>query len=114
MTLLPSVSVLRPALRHGTVALAIASVLSGCASAPVPVVKREGRLDGPAAGTSSASTVTTTNANGEIVTTPLSQRDESNAITPVRASARFRKLSAHASSRCPFSMIHFASAVAAT
>ncbi|GAB6195836.1 type II secretion system secretin GspD [Lysobacter xanthus] len=79
MTLLPSVPFHRPALRQGTVALAIASILAGCATAPVPTVKREGRLDGPSAGTSSAAATTTTAADGSITTTPLASSDAPRA-----------------------------------
>ncbi|TZF89914.1 type II secretion system secretin GspD [Cognatilysobacter lacus] len=73
MNLLPSAESFRPALRHGTVALTIASLLAGCATAVPPRVARNGRLDGPVAGTSSAAT---TNANGDVVTTPLGAQSE--------------------------------------
>jgi general secretion pathway protein D len=75
MTLQPAPVSLRPVLRHGTVALAIASLLAGCATPAVPRVARDGRLDGPAAGTSSA-TATTTGANGDVVTTPLAAQPD--------------------------------------
>jgi general secretion pathway protein D len=75
MTLQPAPVSLRPVLRHGTVALAIASLLAGCATPAVPRVARDGRLDGPAAGTSSA-TGTTTGANGDVVTTPLATQPD--------------------------------------
>jgi general secretion pathway protein D len=75
MTLQPAPVSLRPVLRHGTVALAIASLLAGCATPAVPRVARDGRLDGPAAGTSSA-TATTTGANGDVVTTPLATQPD--------------------------------------
>ncbi|WP_133478816.1 type II secretion system secretin GspD [Cognatilysobacter segetis] len=68
-------ALVRPVLRHGTVALTIASLLAGCATPAVPRVKREGRLDGPTAGTSSA-TATTTTATGDVVTTPLAAQPE--------------------------------------
>lgn len=61
---------LRLAARHGVVALTIASLLVGCETTPVPSIRRNGRLDGPVAGTSSSGTVVT-RANGEVVTTPL-------------------------------------------
>ena len=69
----------RPVLRHGTVALAIASLLAGCATPAVPRLEREGRLDGPSAGTSSAATTatgTTAAANGGVVTAPLATQAE--------------------------------------
>jgi len=71
----PTAAVLRPALRHGTVALTIASLLAGCATPAVPRLAREGRMDGPAAGTSSATPVATT-VNGGVVTTPLATQAE--------------------------------------
>ncbi|MGY3265959.1 type II secretion system secretin GspD [Lysobacter sp. HA35] len=77
MTFLPATSVLRPALRHSTTAFAIASILAGCTTVTPPVVRRDGRLDGPVAGTSSAPAGDTvvTNANG-VTTAPLESRDE--------------------------------------
>ncbi|WP_133501690.1 type II secretion system secretin GspD [Cognatilysobacter terrigena] len=77
MNLLPSVTVLRPALRQSTAALAIASILAGCTTVTPPVVRRDGRLDGPAAGTSSAPAGdSATVANGNVTTTPLPAQDE--------------------------------------
>ncbi|TBR11531.1 MAG: type II secretion system protein GspD [Lysobacter sp.] len=59
----------RHAARHSVIALTVTALLAGCASAPVPSIRREGRVDGPAAGTSSSGA--TTRADGSIVATPL-------------------------------------------
>lgn len=59
----------RPLARASVAAAAIASILAGCATAPAPRLLREGRTDGPAAGTSSA-TPAPAGARESIVTTP--------------------------------------------
>ncbi|WP_460830394.1 type II secretion system secretin GspD [Lysobacter humi (ex Lee et al. 2017)] len=62
-----------PAFQRSLSALAIASILAGCASQPVADIRREGRLDGPVAGTPASATVV--GANGEIVSTPLPEQE---------------------------------------
>ena len=69
MTKMTPVPAFRPVLRQSLVALAITATLAGCATAPVPTLQREGRLDGPVAGTSSANTT-----NG-VTTAPLDAPD---------------------------------------
>ncbi|GAB1594547.1 type II secretion system secretin GspD [Lysobacter claricitrinus] len=76
MTFLPATSVLRPALRHSTVALAIVSILAGCTTVTPPVVRRDGRLDGPVAGTSSAPTDAVVTSHDGVTTAPLETHDE--------------------------------------
>ncbi|AXK70939.1 type II secretion system protein GspD [Lysobacter sp. TY2-98] len=75
MTFSPNATVFRPALRLSTTALAIASILAGCTTVTPPVVRRDGRLDGPVAGTSSAPTTTSTISDG-VTTAPLEAHDE--------------------------------------
>ena len=79
MTQMTPVPAFRPVLRQSLIALTIAATLAGCATAPVPTLQREGRLDGPVAGTSSA-----TAADG-VTTTPL---DASEADAAPRAQIR--------------------------
>lgn len=58
--------------RDSLVALAIASVLAGCTTAPVPSVRREAVIDAPSAGTSSAAASA---SNGAVAITPLADDD---------------------------------------
>lgn len=68
--------------RRSLVALSIASVLAGCATAPVPSVRREAVVDAPSAG-SPASNATVVAANGAVVTTPL-PADEAAPVAQIR------------------------------
>jgi general secretion pathway protein D len=67
--------------RQGLVAVAIASVLAGCATAPVPSVRREAVLDAPSAGT--PATRAAAAVDGGIVTAPL-PADEAAPTAQIR------------------------------
>ncbi len=73
----------RPA-RDGLAALAIASVLAGCATAPVPSVRREAAIDAPSAGTSSAAATPAAAANGAVVTTTPLPADDAAPAARIR------------------------------
>lgn len=66
--------------RAGVASLAIASVLAGCATAPVPDVRREAVVDAPSAGTPSTAA---TAAGPGVVTTPLAA-DEAAPVARIR------------------------------
>lgn len=75
----PSISILRPGARRSLAGLAIASVLSGCATAPVPVVSRAARAEAPVAATTPAGTpgdaVLVRGTDGTVAAVPLEPTD---------------------------------------